>query len=511
MFKILKFFIRASSFVGKELTAILRQPRLILSLVLGPFLIMFLFGLGFQEQSRQLRTTLVVEGDSPFASQVVGITERLSKPIIFQGVEQDKDVALAQLALGQTDLVIVVPNNPEETIRNNQQAVFTVYHNEVDPFQAGYIQFMGSSVTDLVNSELLRSLTAQGQEEAASLQSSLDTALADAKALRQALEANNLDAALTEKEELDANLALVRLAIGSTLVVLSGLDSGLGEEDTGNQQAILDTLNEIDQSASTLDDFGPDSEPLDFSAKAAEVENVEAKLTDLNEMLAEFQSLEPGIIVNPFTSETTGISGLQFTPIGFFAPAVIALLLQHISITFAALSIVRERNSGIMELFRVSPLTAFETLLGKFLSYLVFNGLLGLIITVLVIGGLGLPMMGNWWEYALVVFVLLFTSLGLGFLISLVSETDTQAAQFSMLLLMASIFFSGFFLDLRLMRSPINLVSWLLPATYGIRILQDVMLRGYALPLRIIIGLAAMGLVLFVFNWLMLRRKMETG
>ena len=51
--------IRVLAFVRKELFGALRQPRLILSLVFGPFLILALFGLGFNSQS-QYRTELVI-------------------------------------------------------------------------------------------------------------------------------------------------------------------------------------------------------------------------------------------------------------------------------------------------------------------------------------------------------------------------------------------------------------------------------------------------------------------
>jgi ABC-2 type transport system permease protein len=203
------------------------------------------------------------------------------------------------------------------------------------------------------------------------------------------------------------------------------------------------------------------------------------------------------------------LTDIIFTPTEFFAPAVIVLLLQHLSITFASLSIVRERRSGIVELFRVAPISAFETLIGKFLSYLFFEILLAGVITFLAVWFLKVPMFGQWTSYALVVIVLLFTSLGVGFLISLISQTDTQAVQYSMLLLLASIFFSGFFLDLRLMWEPMKILAWSLPATYGIRMLQDVMLRGASAPSQILYGLALMGTILFFVNWAILRQRME--
>jgi len=161
-------------------------------------------------------------------------------------------------------------------------------------------------------------------------------------------------------------------------------------------------------------------------------------------------------------------------------------------------------------LFRVSPITAFETMLGKYISYLFFEGLLAAVLTLMVVRLMGIPILGSWQDYALAVGVLLFTSLGVGFFISLISQTDTQAVQYSMLLMLASIFFSGFFLDLRLMQAPITYLAWSLPATYGIRMLQDVMLRGSAVPTLVIGGLAAIGIAFFVVDWLLLKRKMES-
>jgi ABC-type polysaccharide/polyol phosphate export permease len=48
-----------------------------------------------------------------------------------------------------------------------------------------------------------------------------------------------------------------------------------------------------------------------------------------------------------------------------------------------------------------------------------------------------------------------------------------------------------------------------LPATYGIRMMQDVMLRGYPLPLLVFQGILAIGIVLFLINYYLLRKRMD--
>jgi ABC-2 type transport system permease protein len=428
--------IRISSFIRKEFVEILRQPRLILTLIFGPFLIMFLFGLGYPEQSRPLRTIFVAADPNTVPEQISLFTDSPNPAIISLGMEKDKDLALVKLARNQTDLVVVIPPDPLETIQSNQQAEFLIYHNEVDPFQAAYVQSIARIYVDEINRRTLQTVTEQGQGDAESVQPSLEDALAKTKAIRETL-------------------------------------------------------------------------PPGDTNTAAQVAGLEQDLTTINENLTTFRSLGSGVLVSPFTSKTTGLSDVTFTPTGFFAPAVIILLLQHLSVTFASLSIVRERRSGIMELFRVAPLTALETLLGKFLSYLLFEIILAAIITGLAVWVLKIPMLGRWSDYASALVILIFTSLALGFLISLISQTDTQAVQYSMLVLLASIFFSGFFLDLRLMWEPIRVVAWSIPATYGIRMLHDIMLRGELSPPIIFLGISLIGIGLFLFDWLLLRRHME--
>jgi membrane glycosyltransferase len=51
-----------------------------------------------------------------------------------------------------------------------------------------------------------------------------------------------------------------------------------------------------------------------------------------------------------------------------------------------------------------------------------------------------MPMLGTWWHFTLVIAAVLFTSLGICFVISIVSQTDSQAMQYSMIILLASVF-----------------------------------------------------------------------
>jgi hypothetical protein len=105
------------------------------------------------------------------------LTSSPSPAIAVQETETDKELALAKLALNQTDLVIVVPSNAMETVQSNQQAQFIIYHNEVDPFQVAYINSVARIYVDEVNRGLLESVTEQGQANAGTIQENLESAL----------------------------------------------------------------------------------------------------------------------------------------------------------------------------------------------------------------------------------------------------------------------------------------------------------------------------------------------
>ena len=112
-------------------------------------------------------------------------------------------------------------------------------------------------------------------------------------------------------------------------------------------------------------------------------------------------------------------------------------------------------------------------------------------------------MAGSWWNVAITLALTLCASIGLGFVISLASTNETQAVQYSMLVLLASLFFTGFFLSVEQLTYPARLLTWLLPGAYGMRLLRDVMLRGDGLDAPVtaaLFGYAALALVLAIIG-----------
>jgi len=510
--EVYRFFIRASAFIGKEMVEVLRQTPLILTLVLGPFLIMLLFGIGYRNEARPLRTLIVMQEGDPIQQQVESMATLPGQAVIYSGTISDRDAAMQELRRGNVDMVVEIPPNALETIRSNQQVVVQFYHNEIDPYQVSYVEYVGSTYINEVNRRILRSYAEQGQENASTLEQRLANARQRVGAMRQALQVGNTVAAQDEKQQLSGEIDAISLLVGGSLGLMSSLDSQINDGNPTNvsseTQAIEGALSQLQADYQEVGSLQPGQ--ASYQSELAKLDQLDSDLSNLETQLKDFQSVEPGVLVTPLRSETVGVQDVRLRPIDFFAPAVVILLLQHLAVTFAVLAIVREQRSGSMELFRISPLSSLEMLLGKYLSYLVFGAILAVVISVTVVLALEVPMLGSWVDYALVVLTLLFTAIGVGFLLSLFAKTEMQAVQYAMFILLGSVFFSGFFLDLRYLWEPVRAISWALPATYAIRLMQGLMLRGDPINIGVHAALLGIGILLFVLTWFMLRRRLQS-
>lgn len=527
-----EFLIRISAFLRKEIFELMRQPLLVTTLILGPFLILLFFGIGFRNEAQALRTMFVVEDNDPLRAEVERYANSLGPQLLYSGITADFDEARAALSRGEIDLITVVPHNAYTTIQESEQAVFELYHQEIDPVASEYINIFGRVYVDAINRQVLNLITRQGQTNVTQVQGTLDQARAIAIDLQTLLErcakllneeadvtaaepSPDLDActsdALREYAlELDQQIDEVDAAVGDNIRLAEAVEEGLNVYNTEfNPESPVDSLRDLINNANELARIEEDVDSYLESANL--LVNLEDDLDNIERYLNEFLSVNPSVLISPFRSEATSIATIIPTSADYYTPPAIILLLQHLAITFAALSMVRDRNLGTMELFYIAPLSAIETLLGKYISYLLFGGVLALILMLLIVFGMGVPMLGSWLAAGLIIWGLLFTALGLGFVISLVSKTDIQAVQYSMIVLLSSVFFSGFIVGLEQLWQPVTIISWSLPATYATVLLRDLMLRGYSLDWTIFLALVGTGLAFFLVSWGLLQWSMSRG
>ena len=193
--------------------------------------------------------------------------------------------------------------------------------------------------------------------------------------------------------------------------------------------------------------------------------------------------------------------------IDYVIPGVIGLILQLITVTLMASTIARERESGTLFQLMVTALRRSEIVIGKVLPYLVISSVLILVIAALAGWHFGVEFHQPA-VLALICFVFLLCSLGLGLVISAVSRSQTQAIQFSVFFLLPVFVLSGAFAPLEQLPAGIRWISELFPLTHFCRAFRLVNLyhAGAAYYAPSLIALCVGALLTFLGAVVLLRR-----
>ncbi len=163
-----KTMTRILAFVGKELVEVFRRPGALLSLVLGPFLIMAIFGIGYSGYRRPLATVVVVPEGSGLPMDVASYSEISGAGLEVVDVTTDESSADARLRELSIDVVLVAPSDVETTFREGKQSVIEVRVNVTDPVDQNYAVFLARGLQSEVNRIIIERIAEEGQTYALS-------------------------------------------------------------------------------------------------------------------------------------------------------------------------------------------------------------------------------------------------------------------------------------------------------------------------------------------------------
>jgi drug efflux transport system permease protein len=168
----------------------------------------------------------------------------------------------------------------------------------------------------------------------------------------------------------------------------------------------------------------------------------------------------------------------ELRSVNFMVPAIICVLLMESLVILTAMAIVREKEHGTMEQLIVTPIRPFELILGKAIPFIGL-GYVNVAIVILV---------GTFWFQVKIAgsIVLLLaltglfivTCLGMGLLVSAISNTQQQASMTGQFVLLPSMFFSGFMFPIASMPPIVQKATYIIPLRYFIGISRGIFLKG---------------------------------
>lgn len=158
-------------------------------------------------------------------------------------------------------------------------------------------------------------------------------------------------------------------------------------------------------------------------------------------------------------------------------PGLVGLILTMTMVMFTSAAIVRERERGNLEMLINTPISPFELMVAKILPFI----LIGLIQTSIILS-LGyvvfnVTVMGSIFQLFMMTLLFIAASLVLGLLISTIAQTQLQAMQLTIFVLLPSILLSGFMFPYEGMPEAAQYIAEALPATHFIRSIRAIVLR----------------------------------
>jgi ABC-2 type transport system permease protein len=209
------------------------------------------------------------------------------------------------------------------------------------------------------------------------------------------------------------------------------------------------------------------------------------QLFDAQKTLQELSGLQSGT-----TAATARVTGSPSVEILYnpelktsyiMIPGLAGVILVFVGTVITSLGVVRERQAGTLEQLAVMPLRPTDVFLGKIIPYFVV-AIVDLAIVVAVgVAVFGVPFIGSAVVFALGALLFVFVTLGLGVLISSVSQTQGQAIQLAVMTLLPQVLLSGLIFPLSSIVIGVRWIAYLLPLTYFTEISRGVMLRAQPL------------------------------
>jgi ABC-2 type transport system permease protein len=251
----------------------------------------------------------------------------------------------------------------------------------------------------------------------------------------------------------------------------------------------------------------------DLRAGEADVAVVAGSKTEVlidGSSLFSARSVLAALARSPDAREATVLFNPRLETSTVMVPAIAGMILIFIGTLITSLGVVRERQTGTLEQLAVMPFRPRDVFVGKIAPYFLVAAVdLAVILTV---GSwlFDVPFRGSYIAFSAGALLFLFVTLGLGVLISTVSQNQGQAIQLALMTLLPQVLLSGMIFPLESMGAGIRWIAYLLPLTYFIDIARAIMIR--AAPLNAVlfpmVMLAVLGVTVFTLAVVRFRRDL---
>ena len=195
-----------------------------------------------------------------------------------------------------------------------------------------------------------------------------------------------------------------------------------------------------------------------------------------------------------------------------FVPGIMGLILLLVCALMTSVSIVREKETGTMEVLLVSPVKPIGIVFAKMIPYFVISCMVLVITLLLTIFVLKVPVEGSFFWMILVSLLYIILSLGIGLLVSSLVKTQIIATLIiGMVFLVPVMMMSGMLYPIESMPYVFQLIAQVIPAKWYIEAIRKIMIEGvpFVFVLKEVGVLLGMTVVIFTAAVLKFNDRIE--
>lgn len=201
----------------------------------------------------------------------------------------------------------------------------------------------------------------------------------------------------------------------------------------------------------------------------------------MSQLIRDRRTLGLIIIVPLVVMSLIGLSFPEGDTLSLIAPALLTTLALFFSFLLTGISFLRERSQGTMERLMASPASRLDVVFGYLFGFFFFALAQTLIIVLFTIYVFDINFMGDLWQILVFQIFVITGSVTLGIFTSTFARNEFQMVQFIPLIIVPQIFLCGFILPVDQMPEFLQWLSAIMPLTYAVDGLNDIMLFGHNL------------------------------
>lgn len=168
----------------------------------------------------------------------------------------------------------------------------------------------------------------------------------------------------------------------------------------------------------------------------------------------------------------------NLTSRNFYVPGVIAGIVMLVTLLLTSMAVVREKEMGTMEQIAVTPITPLEFILGKTMPSIVIGFVNMFFVTLVSVFWFDIPVRGSIILLLVANGFFLMTTIGIGLIISTLSETQQQAMMSTFFFYLPALLLSGFMFPIANMPEVVQMATYLNPLRYFLIIIRGIFLKG---------------------------------